>query len=660
METATLLYDNSIVGILFSAGASSIIAFTFAGGLSNENRFIWWLAMSLLLLIRMGDYLEWSFISRQNTTKGYEGIARFGTGAILTAILWAVHSILFMPTMEIAEFCFTTIVLAAFAGGAMPLLSPSKFISLAYAMILLLPVGIVTALSDIEYQKNLGYVIIPLSFLMIPICLKTSKFTTEALRQKLVNQALADAMEVEKAHVAKVNLELKEASSQLNKSNIHLEEEVKKRTEEIVHLSSIDPLTQVVNRKAFTSTLEVLIDNAKSNNTPLALFFIDFNGFKKINDTMGHKVGDNVLVQATQRIVAFAEIHRVGRWGGDEFLLALPYGDQETAMSIAKAIMTSLEQPIYVHGNELHLSATIGIAMAPEHSTSATELIQLADLTMCEQKKGSSEFPRMFSANLKEKIEASQFMLEGLQQAIQRKQFYVCYQPLVAANDHSIWAYEALLRWNFNGKLIGPDTFIPLVEKSGLIKEIGAWVLNRACLDAKYWQHSSEAKVSVNVSVIQLMDDGFIRHLDHCLQSSALPAHRLHLEVTESTFVENKQKIRFQLEQIQQRKVKVSIDDFGTGYSSLSQLQTLPVNHIKIDKTFVDNIEGKGEAIIRATQFIARELNCKTVAEGVESKAQAEMLFAMGIDYLQGYYFAKPMKNDKLAHWLKTTTHKII
>ncbi len=659
LETATLLYDNLVVGILFSAGASAILTFAFATGDPVENKFMWWIAMMFLLLVRIVDYSEWKLVSSKNQCKGSEGVTRFGIGSILTAILWSIHSILFIPDMGVAEFCFNTVVLSAFAGGAMPLLSPSKIISLSYSVTLILPVGVVTLLSDVEYQQKLGFIILPVSILMIPVCLKTSKFTVNAIKQKRLNQALAEEMEQEKDHVAQVNQQLQNTSSKLNKSNINLEEEVRKRTDEIVHLSSIDPLTQVVNRKAFTAKLDVLIDNAEEYNSPLALFFIDFNGFKKINDTMGHKVGDSVLVQATQRIVAFAEPHRVGRWGGDEFLLALPYGDQETAMSIAKAIMTSLEQPIYVHGNELHLSAAIGIAMAPEHSTSATELIQLADLTMCEQKKHSSTSPRMFSSNLKEKIEASQFILEGLQKAIYRKQLYLCYQPLVCANDHSVWAYEALLRWNFNDKLIGPDTFIPLAEKSGLIKEIGAWVLNRACLDAKYWQHSNDAKVSVNVSVIQLMDDGFIRHLDHCLQSSSLPPHRLHLEVTESTFVENKEKIRFQLDQIQQRQVKVSIDDFGTGYSSLSQLQTLPVNHIKIDKTFVDNIEGKGEAIIRATQFIARELNCKTVAEGVETQQQAELLLAMGVDYLQGYYFAKPFKNDELNRWYLDKKNKV-
>jgi EAL domain-containing protein (putative c-di-GMP-specific phosphodiesterase class I) len=325
-------------------------------------------------------------------------------------------------------------------------------------------------------------------------------------------------------------------------------------------------------------------------------------------------------------------------------------------MSIAKAIATSITQPIDVHGNELRLSASIGIAMSPAHSLSAAELIQLADLTMCEQKKSGNKRPRLFSNDLKEKIIDAQMILEGLQHAIERKQFFLCYQPIQAATNNVSFAFEALLRWNFNGKFISPEIFIPLAEKSGLIKEIGAWVLNRACMDANYWQFGQQAAVSVNVSVIQLMDDEFIRFLDNCLCSSGLAPQRLHLEVTESTFVENKDKVRQQLEQIQARNIDVSIDDFGTGYSSLSQLQSLPVNYIKIDKSFVDSIEGTGGAIIRATLFIARELNCRTIAEGVETKEQAAALSAMGVDYLQGYYFAKPMKNQDLIIWQNPIT----
>ncbi|WP_233267298.1 bifunctional diguanylate cyclase/phosphodiesterase [Paraglaciecola sp. L3A3] len=610
--------------------------------------------MSCLLLFRIVDLAEWKWRSQFIVSEGTSAINRFAFGVLLTAALWSMHTLIFLPAMDFDGFCFNFIILTAFAGGAVPVLSASRYISFSYGLILVFPLAIITLFSEHQYQQALGYIAIPLSILLITLGIKTSRSTANAIQQKYENEKLSLEMKQERNRVKMANNELKQASQKIAEINIHLEDEVKTRTAQIVNLNNLDPLTKLVNRKAFTTNLTSLIEKAKSNNAHLALLFIDLNGFKKINDTMGHKVGDSVLIQVAQRISAFSESNPVGRWGGDQFLVALSYSDEEAAKSIAKAIITSIEQIIFVDGNELHLTASIGIATSPTHTSSATELIQLADLTMCQQKKTSVAAARLFSVDLKEKIEASQRILDGLQHAIQRKQLYLCYQPIVSANDKSPRAFEALLRWDFNGTFIGPDQFIPLAEKSGLIKEIGAWVLNRACMDAKHWQYCTDTAVSVNVSVIQLMDDGFMRLLDNCLKSTGLPPHRLHLEITESTFVENQNKVLQQLKHIQERQINLSIDDFGTGYSSLSQLQTLPVNYVKIDKTFVDNIEGKGEAIIRATQYIAQALNYKTIAEGVETDKQADLLFAMGIDYLQGYNFAKPMKTEDLILWQKS------
>jgi diguanylate cyclase (GGDEF)-like protein len=632
------------------------MVFWISGLDTNTHQLIWWFSISSILLLRLLDYAVWKLSSSKLASAGLLGIRRFAAGCILTAIAWSLYLVIFFNLFNDFELFFAIIIISSFAGGSAFLLSSSRFTAISYSLILLVPISLLGLFSVNEHRQLLGILGMALALVMVFSCIKSSRFTLDAIYQKNLNTLLIKEMENEKNLVAKANQELKVKSKELNQVNINLEDKVKRRTDEIYQLSNLDSLTQLVNRKAFTSSLEALIEQSIVKDNPLALLFIDLNGFKKINDTMGHKVGDSVLVQVTKRISAFSENNRAGRWNGDEFLVALPYSDQDTAMSIAKAIATSITQPIYVHGNELYLSASIGIAMAPAHSLSATELIQLADLTMCEQKKSDNKQPRLFSNDLKEKITASQMILEGLQHAIEMKQFFLCYQPIQSAKDNVSFAFEALLRWNFYEKFIGPDVFIPLAEKSGLIKEIGAWVLNRACMDASHWQFNQQASVSVNVSVIQLMDDGFIRLLDNCLRSSGLAPERLHLEVTESTFVENKVKIRQQLEQIQTRSIGVSIDDFGTGYSSLSQLQSLPVNYVKIDKSFVDNIEGKGEAIIRATLFIARELNCKTIAEGVETKEQAVALSAMGVDYLQGYYFAKPMKNEDLIVWQNPIT----
>jgi diguanylate cyclase (GGDEF)-like protein len=565
----------------------------------------------------------------------------------------------FFDSMNSNEFHVTITILSCFTAGSVSILAVHRFTALAYSMILLVPLSFMALPSEQPSTQILGLMSTVFCLIILASNIRASRFASESISQKILNQQLIIHMQQERQRVNEVNQELEVSTAELNRLNNDLEQQINNRSEEIYRLSNIDPLTQLVNRTAFTASLKSLIERSIAKDAPLGLLFIDLNGFKKINDTMGHGVGDSVLVHVTERISAFVELSRAGRWNGDEFLVALPYSDPETSMSIASAIVTSIAQPMFVQGNELHLSASIGIAMAPQHSSSATELIQLADLTMCEQKQTGGKQPQIFTPNLKEKVTASQQILEGLQHAIQRKQLFLCYQPIQYAVDNVSYAFEALLRWDFDGVFIGPDTFIPLAEKSGLIKEIGAWVLNRACLDAMYWQHNQTAAVSVNVSVIQLMDDGFIRLIDNCLRSSGLPPQRLHLEITESTFAKNKDKIRQQLAQIQARNIEVSIDDFGTGYSSLSQLQELSMDYVKIDKTFVDNIQGKGEAIIRATLFIARELNCRTIAEGVETKEQADALSAMGVEFLQGYYFSKPMKNAELMVWQNPITHSV-
>jgi diguanylate cyclase (GGDEF)-like protein len=639
-------------GLLTTLLAVSLLAFGFMPEQDYQAKMMWWASMIVLVVFRLIDTIEWKLRSgKAKLPNGQIGLWRFAIGSIISACVWSAYPLFFFSQMDIVEFSTTVMIFASIAGGLPTVLAGSRFLTLLFSLILMLPISILGFMAPESYRNFIGTLGLAFCGVMVFSGLKAAKFTREALKLKNINNQLQDELANKKGQISSTNQELEQATKKLNLVNHDLEQEVIKRTEKIFQLSNQDALTNLRNRTAFTAELDHLIEKSVHNGNPVALLFIDLDGFKKINDTMGHQVGDRTLIEVANRLSAFSDSNRCGRWGGDEFLVALAYSDQDTAMSIASAMMTSIAQPITVSGNELYLSASIGIALAPVHSLNAADLIQLADLTMCEQKQLGIRKPRVFSTELKGKIEASQIILDGLQHALEKKQLYLCYQPIQSARDNTTWSFEALLRWNFNGKFIGPDVFIPLAEKSGLIKEIGAWVLNRACMDAKHWQFNQHAAVSVNVSVIQLMDDGFIRLLDNILRSSGLPPERLHLEITESTFVDNEKKIRTQLKEIQSRNIHVSIDDFGTGYSSLSQLQTLPVNYVKIDKAFVDNIEGKGDAIIRATLFIARELNCKTVAEGVETREQALALSAMGVDFLQGYYFAKPMTNEDLNVW---------
>lgn len=608
--------------------------------------------MLFMVAFRLVDTLFWKYKLKNTSFDGKAATNRFILGSLVTAGLWSGYCIFMFRYMAVVEFATTLIIIASLAGGASTVLAGHKNTASAFVAIILFPVAIAALISDQHYHQLLGLLACFFGVVLVIAARKSAGFTTETIQLKNEHAQLIKQLHTEKNQIDKVNQELSDAYAKLNTANNSLEEKVQSRTDKITQLSNIDPLTGLYNRSAFTNQLKQLLKRSEERSTALALLFIDLNGFKKINDTLGHKVGDAVLTEIANRIEVFANDYHAGRWGGDEFLIALPYAEKEAAVSVAYALQTRISQPVDILSNQLSLGASVGIAMYPEHSADELELIQLADFAMFEQKRAGKMEPRVFSHDLYQNLKNVQKLRDGLQQAISKRQFFVCYQPIISCKTHEPWAFEALLRWDFNGQLIRPDVFIPLAEQSGFMKDIGAWVLNRACIDASQWQHVKDASISINVSVIQLIDDDFIYILDKALRTSGLAPERLHLEITESMFADNKEKVRAQLDAINARNIQISIDDFGTGYSSLSQLQTLSFDTVKIDKSFVHNMEKGGEAIIRATLFIAQEFGSKTVAEGIETEEHAKALSAMGVDYLQGYLYAKPMVNDEIGKWV--------
>ncbi|MCC2618083.1 bifunctional diguanylate cyclase/phosphodiesterase [Aestuariibacter halophilus] len=632
--------------------AATLLVFGFDTPSTASAKHLWFVCMLCILGYRFMDALFWQFRLRHSDFDGVSAIRRFVVGSLSTAFLWSCYAVFMFHYMSNDELALTLIILGALAGGASTVLAGHKNTATAFVLLILCPVGAIALFSPSPYHNMIGGLALMLSGILGLAARRSASYTTDTIKLRNEHGALMEQIRQEKADIDRVNQELSEANKRLNIAHDSLEAEVNRRTEKISLLSSRDPLTGLFNRSAFTQQLAMLLTRSQERGHSLALLFIDLNGFKKINDTLGHRIGDGVLVEVSKRIEAFANDYPAGRWGGDEFLIALPYADQATAMSVATALQTRVAQTIDIEANQLNLTASVGIAMSPEHSVEELELIQLADFAMFEQKKSGRVEPRIFSHDLYLNLKHVQDLRDGLQQAINQRQLYLCYQPILDSNSLKPWAFEALLRWDFNGQFISPDVFIPLAEQSGFIKDIGAWVLNRACIDASQWQGVDDASVSVNVSVIQLMDEGFISTLDRALVTSGLPPQRLHIEITESIFADNKKKIRAQLDAIKQRNIQVSIDDFGTGYSSLSQLQTLNVDTVKIDKTFVQNMADGGEAIIRATLFIAQEFGSQTVAEGIETEADADNMRALGVNYLQGFLYAKPMKNTELAAWI--------
>lgn len=649
-DVVELLYSNVFNGLLITILSVSAITFGFDSGEAQQTKQNIWMVILVFTLIRAIDAAYWH-IKLKNTRYSPEApFYRFFVGSIFTAILWAVFGISFFNSMTTLEFASTMIIMSAMAGGAATVLAPNMALVLSYATIMLIPMSL-RAIYDYRDEYNmLGYLGILFWISMCGAASRANLFIRRAIEIKHKNDELVELMRNEQNEVTRINKQLLDSNHQLDMANNNLEKEVLRRTKEIHRLSNRDPLTGLMNRTAFMQHFEWMIEQTDQSNKRLAILFIDLDGFKQINDSFGHQAGDAVLASVAEQLKQYCESDCAGRWGGDEFVMVLPYADEETALAIGQAARGSITSLQHIADNDVTIGATIGIAIYPKHSKDAATLVQLADLTMYYNKRTQPGVVGVFSESIYDQLNEELRLRDGLRHAIQRHEFHVVYQPIIDAKTQKIWAVEALARWQFNEEWIRPDVFIPLAEKSGLIHDIGSWVLNRACIDTAQWPDDSLA-VSVNVSVLQLLNENFIRQVDQALGSSGLAPHRLHLEVTESIFADDMAILTDRITALKARHINIAIDDFGTGFSSLSLLQALDFDLLKIDRAFVQQITEGNDTIVRATLLMAKEFGCRTVAEGIETPQQAAILKAMGVDCLQGYLFAKPLEKNALLKW---------
>lgn len=652
-DTANMLLGNSFVGLLMTVFSFSGLVFFFdnASEKITQLQHQIWIFMMLVSACRLADALYWKFKLSKQSFEPTAVINRFSIGLYITGAIWGFYSVLFYSTMDTVELAATMVILSAMSGGAGTVLSPSRALVAFYCTALLVPMSI-CALTDSNGEffvlGVLGFVFWIGIFLS---ALRYNRFFVSTLHLKAKNNKLIEQMRIERSETEKVNQLLLTTNEKLDAANANLEAEVERRTEDLFRLSNRDPLTNLLNRNGFLKHLNQLLDTTKVLHNSLAILFIDLDGFKQVNDSLGHKVGDIVLTEIASRLRNYSEKNQLARWGGDEFVAIIPYATVDTAKAVAHAMRSGVTIPIMANDNQITLDATIGIAMYPEHGESAVDLIQQADLTMYDQKRKQRGSVGVFNETLHEEIKRDQRLCERLRCAIENGELTVFYQPIIDVKTRCVSSVEALLRWNCDGEMIPPDVFIPLAERSGLMPEIGAWVLNRAIIDLSHWQFADSLCLSVNVSITQLLDDSFVKILDNALSSTPVAPERIYLEVTESVFANNADLVTLRLSELVQRRVKISIDDFGTGYSSLHRLQSMPFDFIKIDRSFVQNSSEESDTIMRATLLMAREFSCKTVAEGIETNEQLEHLAALGADYLQGYYFAKPMSASDFTSW---------
>ncbi len=412
----------------------------------------------------------------------------------------------------------------------------------------------------------------------------------------------------------------------------------------LLYVANHDPLTGLANRAFFNKSLEDQMPQV-AYGASLAVHYVDLDRFKPVNDTFGHSAGDELLEHVARRLEAEVGANDVvARLGGDEFaVLQVSASDDEEAGETAKKIIAALSRPFVINNSTVVIGASIGIAMAPRDGYDAIQLLQNADLALYEAKQQGRGRFSFFNKDLVEQATNRHVMELKLRHAVGTNGFTVYYQPIVEATSGQPVAFEALLRWkDQSDNFISPADFVPAAEKLGLMPEIGAWVLHTACREAASWP--GEIAVSVNVSATQLRSTSFIQTVCSALFRSGLAAHRLELELTETAILSDVQSAAEILQELRSMGVKIALDDFGTGFSSLSLVNQLPLNRLKIDQSFVRQLNGseQANAVVRAVTSLCKGFGLSTTAEGVETVEQKLILIQEGCQHLQGYLFGRP------------------
>ncbi|MCG6656222.1 EAL domain-containing protein [Halomonas campisalis] len=423
--------------------------------------------------------------------------------------------------------------------------------------------------------------------------------------------------------------------------------------------ASHDALTGLANRSLFEDHLIHDVQLAKRHGGRLAVLFVDLDDFKPINDSLGHEIGDQVLIQVAQRLGGeLSPGDTLARFGGDEFVALLPeLNHEDDALALAERLLVCIARPYRVQEHELYLSASVGVAFLREGLANPVELIQQADMAMYRAKQKGRNAWQCFTGEINDEVSSRMALRNDLQEAIEAGSFELHYQPLLNADDGSVAGFEALVRWKHPQRgYLSPGLFIPLAEDTGQIVPISEWVLRQACRDMCRLDAAGlgRYRVSVNLSPLQFHRPHFLANLQLALEETGLAPDGLELELTEGILMNDTDAAIETLRALREMGVEVSIDDFGTGYSSLSYLKQLPIGKIKIDRSFIRDVTTNphDSAIVQGIISMAHHLGLKVVAEGIEEARQSDYLAAHGCDVFQGFHFARPMPLERLTTYL--------
>ena len=458
-------------------------------------------------------------------------------------------------------------------------------------------------------------------------------------------------------HIIKTNYEDLESMHEELLSN---EEQLRSNYDHIEFLAYHDTLTNLPNKLAFLDYVNAVLSSSPQHKRRHAVYFVDLDNFKTVNDTLGHEYGDTLLIKTAQLLSSIIDGNgMLARAGGDEFLIFREdVSTKENAVDFASQIIETFKSPLDLDGEIVYVSMSIGISLYPENGISSKLLIKNSDIAMYKSKDTGKNKFTLFDSTMEEELNRNTLVIEVLRNAIENKDIYILYQPLMELATNNIIGYEALMR--IRSERLGhitPKEFIPIAEESGLIVELSSWLIKEACIFNKKLLDlgSNPRPVSVNISSVQINRPGFVSMLSNILEESELPPEYLELEITESTLVSSIMDATMLLNNLQRLGVKVSLDDFGTGYSSLNYLTQMPIDTLKIDKSFIDNIctNEKDVQIAETIIQLAHSLDIRVVAEGVETEQQLALLKERHCDIIQGFIYSRPLHPAELLEILQ-------
>ncbi len=510
-----------------------------------------------------------------------------------------------------------------------------------------LPVIMVTAnnqSADVVTALELGandYVAKPVDF-----AIALARVNSQVERKR-ATEALAHAIDALRGSNEQLEQRVAERTARLSEANAQLKNEIasRQRSEErSQYLAYHDALTGLANRLLFREELESALRDAKAINETVAVLFIDLDGFKGVNDTLGHSVGDSLLkVLAGRMLDSLGDNVRIARLGGDEFAVMQTSAKQpHSATLLAGQIVELIGLPCRIEGHTIGVSASIGISVSGPNADDVEYLLKSADLAMYRAKADGRGQYRVFDPEMDAAAQARLQLKNEMRDALVSGHFQLHYQPQVSMESRQVTGFEALLRWPHSERgMISPAEFIPVAEDSGFIVQLGEWALRQACMEAASWP--ADITIAVNLSPVQFQKGNLVSAVVSALAASGLPARRLELEITEAVLLDRSDRNLLILQQLRALGVRVSMDDFGTGFSSLTYLRNFPFDKIKIDQSFVRNMteDGRSQTIVGAIAGLGQSFGMTTTAEGVETLEQLECLAVKGCNEVQGFYYSK-------------------